>query len=338
MTPATLRLALVGDVMLGRGVDRTVATIEPPDPLLPWGELLPELRGADLTIGNLECCISERGEPWDPGFKPFHFRAGPWAAASLADAGFDFVALANNHALDFGPVALEDTLSYLEHHGVVYAGAGPDLAAACRPARFETRGWRISILAAADHPDDFAASPTTPGTRVIRPDPADPGGAELLHDVARERASGYDLVVVSIHWGPNMNRFPMPGFPAFAHALVDAGAGLVHGHSAHLFQGVELYRGRPILYDTGDFVDDYAVDETERNDLGFLFRVDFRPDARVGVELVPTRIERCAVRHADPDERAWLFDRMRRLSREFGTDWAERDGRLVLAGADARRR
>lgn len=314
MSRAALRLALVGDVMLGRLVDRTIATIEPPDPLHPWGDLLPELRAADLTIGNLECCISERGEPWAPENKPFHFRAGPWAAPSLADAGFDFVSLANNHALDYGAIALEDTLSYLSRHGVVHSGAGRDLAEASQPARFEVKGWRIAVLAAADHPSDFAATPTAPGTRVIVPRVDDAGGIELIRDVARERESGYDLVVVSLHWGPNMNRVPLPGFPEFARALIDAGARIVHGHSAHLFQRVERYGDGIILYDTGDFVDDYAIDPVERNDLQFLYKLELDGAGAIGLELVPVRIEGCRVRHADEPERAWLFETMRRLS------------------------
>lgn len=328
MSRAALRLAVVGDVMLGRLVDEAVRAS---DLAYPWGELRSELRAADLTLGNLECCIAERGSPWDPGTKPFHFRAGPWAAPSLADAGFDFVSLANNHALDYGVEALEETLSYLSHNGIAHSGAGRDLAEASQPALFETRGWRIAVFAAADHPTDFAATPTTPGTRLVRPDATDPAGAELLRDVETARRSGYDLVVVSLHWGPNMNRRPFAGFREYAHALIDAGAGLVHGHSAHLFQGVERYRGRPILYDTGDFVDDYAVDPDERNDLQFLFQLEFDPAGQVRVGLIPIRIAMCHVEHAGPAERAWLYERMRRLSKEFGSVWTEREGRLEMS-------
>lgn len=325
MTRESLRLALVGDVMLGRLVDRVTAGA---DPLRPWGDLLPELRGADLTLGNLECAISTRGEQWAPGIKPFHFRAGPWAAGSLAAAGFDFVALANNHALDYGAVALEDTLELLSQHGVAHAGAGRDLAEAVQPARFETRGWKVAVFSAADHPEDFAATPTTPGIRLIHADPSDPGAQELLDDVRRERESGYDLVVVSLHWGPNMTRRPEPGFPDLARALVDAGARLIHGHSAHLFNGVERWKDGLILYDTGDFVDDYAVDEVERNDLQFLFEVSFSPVGDVALSLVPVRIEDFRVRHALPPEREWLFQRMRALGSEDGIDW-EVDGAML---------
>ncbi len=353
MSRAALHLTVVGDVMLGRGVDGLVrgandlvrgaagGLLDVEDAssgvglAYPWGDLRAELRAADLTLGNLECCIAEHGSPWDPGLKPFHFRAGPWAAPSLADAGFDVVSLANNHALDYGVLALEETLSYLSRNGVAHAGAGRDLAEASQPALFETGGWRVAVLAAADHPLDFAATTTTPGTRVLSPDRGDPGGAELIRDVERARRSGYHLVVVSLHWGPNMIRSPLPGFPEYARALIDAGAGLVHGHSAHLFQGVELYRGRPILYDTGDFVDDYAIDPDERNDLQFLFQLEFEAAGEVRIAALPVCIEICRVRRARPHERDWLFERMRQLSTEFGSVWTEREGRLVLSGSGA---
>lgn len=344
MNRAALHLAITGDLMLGRGVDelvrgvggsaRTAEEVEPGVALYyPWGDVCDLLRAADLTLGNLECCIGERGMPRDPVAKPFHFRAGPWAAPSLAAAGFDFVSLANNHILDYGEEALEETLSYLSHNGVAHAGAGRDLAEASQPALFETRGWRVAVLAAADHPPETAASATQPGTRLIRAAVGDPRGEELIQDVARLRRSGYHLIVVSLHWGPNMNRVPLPGFPEFARALIDAGAGLVHGHSAHLFQGVELYRGAPILYDTGDFVDDYVVDPEERNDLQFLFQLEYQPTGEVGVALVPIRIERCRAQLAGFGERAWLFERMRRLSAELGSEWLEEGERLVLKRA-----
>lgn len=320
---------MVGDVMLGRLVDRTIPAGRA-GALRPWGELLDELRAADLTLGNLECCISERGEPWNPEHKPFHFRGRPWAAEALAGAGFKVVSLANNHALDYGPDALLDTLELLDRHGIAHSGAGRDLAAACAPAVVEAAGWRVAVLAAADHPEDFAATESGPGIRLIRPTTGNASGAALVRDVERARAEGCDAVVASLHWGPNMTRRPQPGCREFARALVDAGADLVHGHSAHLFHGVEVYRGRPILYDTGDFVDDYAVDPVERNDLQFLFRLELGAGALARLEVVPVRIDDCRVRHARGAERAWLLEQMPALSREFGTEWEEEDGALVL--------
>src|SRR5919108_1773966 len=158
----TVTLALAGDTMLGRGVARCLAAD-------PGHELLgPAVReaaaGADLFVLNLECCISDRGARFaDPG-KPFFFRAPPVAAELLADLGVDGVTLANNHALDYGPVALLDTLDHLRAAGVAATGAGADLSAARAPmALAGPGGERVRVVAASDHPAAFAATEDLPG-------------------------------------------------------------------------------------------------------------------------------------------------------------------------------
>src|SRR5215218_11121972 len=148
-------LALAGDTMLGRLVaDRLAA-----DPGL---ELLsPEVRAAaaraDAFVANLECCISERGERFPDPRKPFYFRAPPVAAERLAALGVDCVTLANNHALDYGPVALLDTLDHLDAAGIAATGAGEDEASARAPVVLEAGGARLRVVAASDHPAAFAA-------------------------------------------------------------------------------------------------------------------------------------------------------------------------------------
>jgi poly-gamma-glutamate synthesis protein (capsule biosynthesis protein) len=125
---------------------------------------------------------------------------------------------------------------------------------------------------------------------------------------------------------------PPDAFRAFARWLVEAGFDVVHGHSAHVFQGVDVYRGRPVLYDTGDFVDDYAVDARLRNDRSFLFELEVSPAGRpTELRLSPTEIADCAVHEASPDAAAWSRERMRERSAPFDTAF-ERDGdALVLA-------
>jgi poly-gamma-glutamate synthesis protein (capsule biosynthesis protein) len=147
----------------------------------------------------------------------------------------------------------------------------------------------------------------------------------------RARAHSPDLLVASLHWGPNMVETPPERFRTFARWLVDRGVDVVHGHSAHVFQGVEVYRGRPVLYDAGDFVDDYAVDDRLRNDRGFLFELSVTPAGEpVELGLRPTAIDDCAVHAADDDAAGWSRERMRRLSEPFGTSF-ERDGETLVA-------
>jgi poly-gamma-glutamate capsule biosynthesis protein CapA/YwtB (metallophosphatase superfamily) len=148
------------------------------------------------SLLNLECCISERGEPWPK--RRFHFRAPPAAAGALADLGVDCVALANNHALDFGPDALLDTLEHLRRVGIACVGAGAGLAQARAPAVLEAGGVRLGVLSVTDHPPEYAAAPEGPGvafadfTRGRVPD-------WLLEGV---RDLDADVVLVTPHWGP----------------------------------------------------------------------------------------------------------------------------------------
>ncbi|HEX6262335.1 MAG TPA: CapA family protein, partial [Actinomycetota bacterium] len=99
-----ITIALAGDTMLGRGVAERIEERGPRSLVAP--EVASLMREADLCILNLECCISDRGEPWPAPGKPFFFRAPATAVETLVDLGVDAVTLANNHALDFGEVAL----------------------------------------------------------------------------------------------------------------------------------------------------------------------------------------------------------------------------------------
>jgi Bacterial capsule synthesis protein PGA_cap len=178
-----------------------------------------------------------------------------------------------------------------------------------------------------DHPADFAAGPTKPGVAFAdlwRDVPAWLTGA--VDEAAREA----DGVIVMPHWGPNMLPAPPPHVRRAAGALRAAGATLLAGHSAHVFHGV----GDHVLYDLGDFIDDYAVDPELRNDLGLLWLVDLDGDATpTRLEAVPLQLDFCSTRVAKRDEAAWIRDRFRRACAEFGATVRERDDRLVVEWA-----
>jgi poly-gamma-glutamate synthesis protein (capsule biosynthesis protein) len=309
-----LKLALAGDTMLGRGVAQRLET-EPAESLFA-PELVDVVHEADLCLLNLECCISARGEP-APG-KVFHFRAPPWATQALTHLGVDCVALANNHALDFGQDALLDTLAHLDAAGIQAVGAGSDLERARAPAVFEANGFRLAVLAVTDHPPDYAAGPQLGGVAHadLRRHPAPEW---LSHRIA---AIDADAVLVTPHWGPNMVAEPRPYVHRAATALVDAGATLVAGHSSHVFHGV----APRVLHDLGDFLDDYRVDRKLRNDLGLLFLVDLAGD---GLEAIPLKLEFAHTRLAEGKDAAWIRRRFVEACAKLGTDVRDGDGRLV---------
>ena len=123
---------------------------------------------------------------------------------------------------------------------------------------------------------------------------------------------------------------PREIFRRFARAVVDLGADVYYGHSAHVFQGVEIYRGKPILYDTGDFIDDYAVDPRLRNDRSFLFCVSVEDGVLERLELFPVVLPFARVELARGTEREAILDRMVSLSAEMSTSFDRSENRLVL--------
>ncbi|MGO4229273.1 CapA family protein [Arthrobacter sp. YAF34] len=314
-----MQIALLGDVMLGRLVNRHLATASPAD---PWGDTLELLGRADLRIANLECVLASGGVP-EPG-KVFHFRSDLKNVASLLAAGIDVVSLANNHVLDFGQDAFREMLPALDSHGILHAGAGPDLDAARRPAVRRVGAADVGVIAFTDNQPDWEAGDTNPGIYYVpvEEDAADGArrGAGLLELVRRTRP-GVQLLIVSAHWGGNWGSGVPDRHRSLARDLIEAGADVVFGHSPHIFRGVGIHRSRPIIYGAGDFVDDYAVDPDERNDQSFLFMLETDGSEPRTLRLYPTVIAgfqaRLAGRSA-PD----IAARMRRLSMHLGT-WSE---------------
>ena len=317
-------LALTGDVMLGRGVNETLRSTRPDE---PWGDVLPLLRSADLRIINLECAITEHRRPWSRTPKVFHFRADPLSIDVLRAARVDACSLANNHTLDFEEHGLLDTLAHLEAAGIRYAGAGRNPAEAARPVLLEEG---VALVAFTDNEQPFAAGPDKPGTNYL-PVSLEPEVMRRVEEaVGTAREAGADTVVFSNHWGPNMVERPRGIFRRFARAVVDRGADVYYGHSAHVFQGVEIYRGKPILYDTGDFIDDYAVDSRLRNDRSFLFCISVESGDLERLELYPVSLPYARVELAKGDEREAILERMVSLSAEMGTAFDRREDQLVL--------
>lgn len=308
-------LAVVGDVMLGRLVSREIGRR---DPRSLWGDVLPILADADAVIANLECAISDRGAPWAGTPKTFHFRARPAAIDVLKAANIRYVSLANNHVLDFGEQALGDTLDLLDRAGIAHAGAGRTLAEAQQAAHFHAGELSIAAFALTDNEPAFAAGTGRAGTCFF--DPANDGDAwPNAAQIAAERAAGADLVMVSAHLGPNMEAIPRSHLAAFKRALADGGTDIIHGHSAHVVQPVECRQRRIILHDTGDILDDYAIDPIRHNDWSFIFLIHAGEAGVHRLVLRPVVLSFAQVHLARGDIAESICARMAADSAAFGT-------------------
>ena len=311
------RIVFIGDVMLGRLVSEQLRFGRQPESC--WGELLPQLQACDGVIANLECAITAHGTPWLRTPKLFHFGADPGAVDVLKCGNIRAVCLANNHILDFEVTGLTDTLNHLDQAGIAHAGAGRDEEEAFAPARLRFGDSDILLFAVTDNEPAFAAGPDTPGTAYV--DLAGPAPAirPTAGAIAHAQRTGSELIILSCHLGPNMVSAPLPAIRAFRCASAANGIHILHGHSAHVIQGVERMGHTLVMHDTGDILDDYAVDQVLHNDWSFLFTVESGSSGPQRLTLTPVVLGLAEIRRASAEEADLICARMMKLSADFGT-------------------
>jgi poly-gamma-glutamate capsule biosynthesis protein CapA/YwtB (metallophosphatase superfamily) len=275
-------LAFVGDIMLDRTLRWKIQSGEGSD---IFRSVAAVLRQADISGGNLECSVGAGGTREEKGFT---FLAPPAAAETLQDAGFDLLALANNHILDYGRGTLKDTLVALEDHDLAHTGAGMNETEARTPAFLDVRGVRIAFFAYADIPVEYdgfdariwIAGPFTPGMNW-----ADPSVIQSDLEGAR---SFSDFRVVQMHFGIEGSSQPSAQQMALAHAAIDFGADVVIGSHPHVLQPAESYKDRLILYSLGNFVFDGFSEAENSSAIAWIL---LKPDGRIGLQWLPVAIQ-----------------------------------------------
>lgn len=344
----TVTLFLAGDVMTGRGVDQVLPN--PADPQIyeayaksaidyvklaerangpikipvafdyVWGDALAELdrRRPDARIINLETAVTRSTSPAPKGI---NYKMSPTNLGVIRVAGIDCCVLANNHVLDWGRAGLLETLCALEQAGVRYTGAGRDGVSAAEPAVVVAETARVLVFAfaspSAGVPPQWAAMPDMPGISLLTD--LSRQAAELIGEKVRALARPRDIVIASIHWGGNWGYEVPSEQVTFAHWLVEiSGVDIVHGHSSHHAKGIEVHRGKLILYGCGDFIDDYegiSGYETFRDDLVLMYfpTVQAEDGALASLEMVPLQIRNMRLQRASRADTEWLA---RTLNRE----------------------
>jgi poly-gamma-glutamate synthesis protein (capsule biosynthesis protein) len=243
LTVRPLELEAVGDITFGEQVAPAIAAY---GAAYPWLRVAKLLRSADVTVGNLETAVSNRGAPQ---VKEFTFRGPRQALSPMAQrAGFDALTLANNHSVDFGREALLDTARYVRAAGIEPFGAGANLAAARRPALVEAGGLKVALLGYSDvNPAGFNASASMPGTSKA-------DVASVSSDV-RDAVRRADVVVCFMHWGVEMRAAPDARQQQFAAACLNAGARVVLGAHPHILGPVSMPGRRSLIaWSLGNFV------------------------------------------------------------------------------------
>lgn len=351
-----IHMFFCGDVMTGRGIDQLLP--HPGNPLLHesymkdagkyielgeqaygpvqkpagtpyiWGDAIEELErmAPDVRLINLETSITRSDDHWKG--KTVHYRMHPENIASIAAAGIDYASLANNHILDWGYAGLTETLETLKNANIRTAGAGRNLREAETPAVIPIAGkGRVVVLSygsvTSGIPLKWAASKESPGVNLVN-DLSDETVRQIKNKISGFRQEG-DIVVLSIHWGANWG-YDIPAEQTeFAHNLIDhAGVDVIHGHSSHHVKGIEVYKGRLIIYGCGDFLNDYEGIpgyERYRDDLGLMYFVSVEASTGrlVRLHMTPTQIRHFRVNRAEKADVLWMRDTLNREGEKFGT-------------------
>lgn len=365
-TTHSTRLFLCGDVMTGRGIDQILP--HPCDPALHedyaqsatdyvqlaettngpiprsvgpayiWGSALDEFarRRPDARIINLETSIT-RSE--DYAHKGINYRMSAENAECLMAAAIDCCVLGNNHILDWGRRGLLETLATLKDFQIKSAGAGENVTQAGGPAVLDIAGDRRLLVFSfgcltSGIPHNWAATSERPGVNLL-PEISEEVASRVAKEVARVRGPD-DLVIVSVHWGPNWGYAVPDAQQRFAHALIArADVSIVHGHSSHHPKAIEVYHGRLILYGCGDFLNDYegiSGYKRYRDDLVLMYFADIDPAGTlVALEIVPLQIRKFQLVYPSKDDICWMQHTLDRESRIFDTSVEMRsEGYLAL--------
>ena len=298
---ATWTLFAGGDILLDRGVYKTVV-IEGKGPDFPFdggtaeitsrvccssfgwevprtkrtgnaGAFRNLIERADLAIANFENPAPNRVR-WHT--KGTIFSADPALIEGLANAGIDYVSLANNHIRDAGGTGILQTIANIRNHDIEVSGAGKDLTAARKPATLEARGVTVAVLAYDAIAGYYHATRNKIGSAPL-------SASIVRADVKAARAAGADLVIVFPHWGTEYRSKPFAAQQKLARMIVDSGADMVIGNHAHWAAAMEVYNGKPIWYALGNFVFDQTWSEPTME--GITLELTFR-----GADLVQARM------------------------------------------------
>jgi poly-gamma-glutamate capsule biosynthesis protein CapA/YwtB (metallophosphatase superfamily) len=290
------------------------------DPESAYGDLLPQLRQADLRVVNCECALTRASTPvWKSGAV---FKGSPGHAGGLAAVPFDVACLGNNHVLDYGVRGLRETLQRLTGLGIRTVGAGLTENKAYAPLTIRRNGLAIHLVNLSEG-EDLTASEGGPGV----------AGWDISRTAAtirRCKQSG-GVVIVIAHCGLEYVPYPPPYVVAAFRALIDAGADAVVGHHPHVPQGIEYRAGRPIFYSLGNFLFYQHTDLIHRK-TGFCVSLHFDGRVLAGVDLHPYRITDTGLRRLDAREGASFCRTLTALSRPFQTaEGPDRAWRAYLA-------
>ena len=337
----------VGDVFVNRKNPQSI-----------FSKVAPHLKQGDVVVANVEGAICEHGEPV-PGKVEFgsqYIRSDPAQVSAYTSAGFNLVALANNHIMDYGWDGLTQTMDNLARNGIAHAGAGRNLKEAHRPAIIERKGVRVALLSysAICPPVGHAAGEDAPGIATIKvhtafeaPDnilyqpgyapivwtiPDDEYQERMLADVRAAKKKA-DIVLVALHGGISWGYGKPAGYlKELSRAAIDAGADFLMCAHPHAIMGMEMYKSKLICYCMGNFVMDGVMQAHFGSD-SMIVKCHVRRGKIDRYSIIPVGISKSwqPYLHGRKDAHR-VMEHLQRMSREYGTTFRMVDGEILVGG------
>lgn len=303
---ASLRIGCVGDVMLARRMHYYYEQ-EGANKIL--GAASEKLKQNDFNICNFEGVVTDTANFYPKGeSKPYYLKSTRHLSHILRDAPFRVAVHGNNHAMDAGPEGIKSHHDILNSLGVLTCGSGRDLADACKPAYIYVRGLWIAVIGfSSTHPKTNGATDQQAGIFLI----SDPKKiAAIVCPIIHTAKSHAHFVIVSPHWNENWETEPKSVIKEQARLLIESGCDAIIGHSSHLLHGIEIYRGKPIIYDMGTFIVDSVYGHNELKYTGLFNLIVERDRGVVGLEVNPFELKNGEIVQASRESNEWIKKRL----------------------------
>ncbi len=276
------RVISVGDLMIGEhplSIGRGVLTSWLDHGREPFALISKQLLEGNIVLGNLESVISDVSEK--QGYAGRSLRAPPIAASLLKAAGFSVLSIANNHALDHGPSAFDRTCQALQTNGIEPCGLYSDPVVKTLHSEDGDITLRVAIFGASFRPNHMASKPPY---RLISNSNLQRKFVGGVRDASREN----DIVILQCHWGDEFIHIPSPLQRKWATELIDAGADIIIGHHPHVYQGMEVIRGKPVYYSLGNFLSDMTQPYLRLSAMG---QIDIDSEKQIRSTRKPVRLD-----------------------------------------------
>jgi poly-gamma-glutamate capsule biosynthesis protein CapA/YwtB (metallophosphatase superfamily) len=322
-----LKIVAVGDIMFGRSAGKRLSQ-HAEGYSYAFSRVADLLNEGDIVFGNLEAPLTDSTKSLSRE-KKIILKAAPEAITGIKTGGFNILSLANNHMMDYYAEGLEDTINILNEHDILFSGGGKNLEEARKPAIITKKGVSLALLSYSDMVTyTYAGNPNISYNAGEDKPGLVPRDYKLIKDDIDSIKGKADLIAISLHWGIEESFKISDDQIEFARQLLDDGADMILGHHPHQFQGIEIYKGKPIFYSMGNFLFDQNDPENMES---FIIKMEYEDLKLKSLSAIPVRIkEKSYVERQVGEAAKNILDRQMDLCAKLGTSCRAENDILIF--------